>query len=112
MYKYSKNIPLCYVVTAPKNLIRKHLVGEILLSSMNILWFAVCKELLGARSFTRVHIAILNEGTNCPTFALRFLSISTLPPFAAINVPDINGWTIYVKEHYSNNISHIYLFLE
>ena len=52
---------------------------------MNILWFAVCK--VGAHSL--VHIAILNEGTNCPTFVLRFLSISTCAPNMYVLLPPL-----------------------
>ena len=66
-----------------ETLIRENVWSGKLCSSMNILWFAVCK--VGAHSL--VHIAILNEGTNCPTFVLRFLSISTCAPNMYVLLP-------------------------
>ena len=113
MYKYSKNaLMLCSY--SPKKPNQKASGRGNNFTQLHE-YFVVCclqRTVIGARSFTRVHIAILNEGTNCPTFALRFLSISTLPPFAAaINVPDINGWTICIcRSTLLHNIFHIYLF--
>lgn len=75
-----KNLNVAY-----ETLIRENVWSGKLCSSMNILWFAVCK--VGAHSL--VHIAILNEGTNCPTFVLRFLSISTCAPNMYVLLPPL-----------------------